>query len=97
MLKFVFQIDNFKNVKKYCFLFQAETIAYPEKVILDSGLNWWIIGGAALAGILLLILLIIILYKCGFFKRKRVNKDVTMTGNLQKKGEADHLLNENNK
>nr|CAH7714317.1 unnamed protein product [Callosobruchus chinensis] len=71
----------------------AETIAYPEIVLADSGLNWWIIAGAVLAGLLLLVLLIIFLYKCGFFKRKRVSDDPMMSGNLQKKGEAENLLN----
>lgn len=72
-------------------LFQAETVAYPE-IVLTEGLNWWIIGGAILAGLLLLILLIVILYKCGFFKRKRVSNDPTLSGNLQKRGESENLL-----
>ncbi|CAG9824822.1 unnamed protein product [Phaedon cochleariae] len=72
--------------------FSAQTIAYPEIVSTDSELNWVIIGGAVLAGLLLLIVLIIILCKCGFFKRNRPS-DHTLSGNLQKKEEADHLLN----
>ncbi|KAJ8911157.1 hypothetical protein NQ315_008342 [Exocentrus adspersus] len=71
--------------------FSAVTIAYPE-IVLGERLNWWIIGGAVLAGLVLLILLVVILYKCGFFKRKRVSKDPTLSGNLQKKGESENLL-----
>ncbi|KAJ8933057.1 hypothetical protein NQ318_023090 [Aromia moschata] len=70
----------------------AETIAYPQNILQDRGVNWWIIGGAVLAGLLLLIVLVVILYKCGFFKRKRISKDPTLSGNLQKKGESDQLL-----
>uniref|UniRef100_A0A6P7H0S8 Integrin alpha-PS1-like n=1 Tax=Diabrotica virgifera virgifera TaxID=50390 RepID=A0A6P7H0S8_DIAVI len=74
--------------------FSAETIAYPSIVSADTELNWLVIGGAVFVGLLLLILLIFVLYKCGFFKRKRISDDPTLSGNLQKKGEADHLLKE---
>ncbi|XP_056638036.1 integrin alpha-PS1-like isoform X2 [Diorhabda sublineata] len=74
--------------------YSAETIAYPAIVSADTELNWLIIGGAVFVGLLLLILLIFVLYKCGFFKRKRISDDPTLSGNLQKKSEADHLLTE---
>lgn len=81
-----------QDISNSLFEFQAETIAYPEVVITDSGFNWWIIGGAVLVGLFLLIVLVVILYKCGFFKRKRISDDPTLSGNLQKKEEVDQLL-----
>ncbi|CAG9863620.1 unnamed protein product [Phyllotreta striolata] len=74
--------------------FSDETIAYPEIVSADTEINWYIIGIAVVVGLILLIFIVVILYKCGFFKRKRVSKDPTLSGNLQKKDEADHLLKE---
>uniref|UniRef100_A0A5S6L3D8 Methylthioribulose-1-phosphate dehydratase n=1 Tax=Xenopus tropicalis TaxID=8364 RepID=A0A5S6L3D8_XENTR len=40
-----------------------------------GGIPWWIILIAVLAGILLLALLVFILWKCGFFKRKRLQEE----------------------
>ncbi|KAG8452398.1 hypothetical protein GDO86_004266 [Hymenochirus boettgeri] len=40
-----------------------------------GGIPWWIILIAVLAGILLLLLLVLILWKCGFFKRKRLQDE----------------------
>ena len=40
-----------------------------------KAIPWWIIVLAAVAGVLLLLLLIFILWKLGFFKRKRPDKD----------------------
>ncbi|XP_060521290.1 integrin alpha-PS1-like isoform X2 [Cylas formicarius] len=74
------------------FDFSAETLMYPETVQPYSELNIWIIVGAVIAGLLLLIVLVVILYKCGFFKRKRVSKDPTLSGNLLMKEENDKLL-----
>lgn len=76
---------------------QAETIAFPENVIADASLNWWIIGSSALAGLLLLIILIVILYKCGFFKRKRYQKEQMQSASVHKQDEAHNkLLNSDN-
>ncbi|KAG5899741.1 hypothetical protein JTB14_006079 [Gonioctena quinquepunctata] len=87
------EIPDIKNINPESIrFFSAETIAYPEIVVADSGLNWIIIGGAVLIGLFLLILLVFILYKCGFFKRKRISDDPTLSGNLQKKGEDETLL-----
>ena len=60
-------------------------------VLADTGVNIWIIIGSVIAGLLLLIIVIIILYKCGFFKRNRVN-DQTLSANLMKQGENETLL-----
>ncbi|KAJ3645381.1 hypothetical protein Zmor_023047 [Zophobas morio] len=68
-----------------------ETRGYPSVVLADTGVNIWIIIGSVIAGLLLLIIVIIILYKCGFFKRNRVN-DQTLSANLMKQGENETLL-----
>ncbi|XP_050311536.1 integrin alpha-PS1 [Anthonomus grandis grandis] len=74
-------------------VFGAETLVYPE-AISPPRINWWIIAAAVTAGLLLLIVLVVILYKCGFFKRKRV-KDGTLSGNLQKQTDESHTLLKN--
>lgn len=96
------QIRSYANVKitdvtfitkpDQVFGFSAETLVYPEAILPYSSLNWWIIGGAVIAGLLVLIVIVVILYKCGFFKRKRVTKDPTLSGNLLMKDENDRLL-----
>ncbi|XP_030754239.1 integrin alpha-PS1-like isoform X2 [Sitophilus oryzae] len=74
------------------FTYATETLVYPAAISPYSTINWWIIGIAIIAGLLLLVVLIVILYKCGFFKRKRVTKDPTLSGNLLSKDENDSLL-----
>ncbi|XP_018102878.1 integrin alpha-7 isoform X1 [Xenopus laevis] len=55
---------------------QINVMLYSEySVAALAGIPWWIILIAVLAGILLLALLVFILWKCGFFKRKRLQEE----------------------
>lgn len=67
--------------------------AYPALVLVDKGVNIWIIIGSVIAGLVLLFIVVFVLYKCGFFKRNRI-KDQTLSGNLKRQGESETLLNE---
>lgn len=66
----------------------VETHAYPElrDQVPSSVIPIWIIIVGIIVGLFLLALVAFILWKCGFFKRKRL--DPTLSGNLEKNSES---------
>ncbi|XP_070506868.1 integrin alpha-PS1 isoform X2 [Chironomus tepperi] len=69
-----------------------ETHAYPElhDQVPSGPIPLWVIIVGILVGLFLLALVAFILWKCGFFKRRR--PDPTLSGNLEKTGEARPFL-----
>ncbi|CAJ0943125.1 unnamed protein product, partial [Mesorhabditis belari] len=55
---------------------QVATLAYPDRPALDDtrSVPWWIIVLAVLVGLLILAVIVLICWRCGFFKRNRVNQ-----------------------
>ncbi|XP_017776117.1 PREDICTED: integrin alpha-PS1 [Nicrophorus vespilloides] len=71
---------------------RAETSCFPENTDQNTSVQIWLIIVSVVVGVIVLLLIIFILYKCGFFKRNRVD-DHTLSGNLMKVGESENLLN----
>ncbi|XP_044253788.1 integrin alpha-PS1 isoform X2 [Tribolium madens] len=71
----------------------VKVVAFPALTLVDKGVNIWIIIGSVIAGLVLLVIVVFVLYKCGFFKRNRI-QDHTLSGNLKKQGENETLLKE---
>ncbi|PAV81558.1 hypothetical protein WR25_08553 [Diploscapter pachys] len=64
---------------------QATTIAYPDRPAIGEPrpAPWWLYLISVLIGLLILAILAYILYKCGFFKRKRVDEPSLYTAELK--------------
>ncbi|XP_071532933.1 integrin alpha-8-like isoform X1 [Panulirus ornatus] len=52
---------------------------------------WWVYLVSVLGGLLVLVIIILIMWKCGFFKRKRVEKPDSM---MEKKGDMQAVIEE---
>ncbi|CAI2348463.1 unnamed protein product [Caenorhabditis sp. 36 PRJEB53466] len=61
------------------------TFAYPDRPAIGETrpVPWWILAVAAFIGLLILLLLIFVLYKCGFFKRNRLDQPSLYTAQLR--------------
>lgn len=70
----------YEAMKKFEIISEAGPVPVPKEEVVPL----WIYILSALAGILLLLLLILLLWKCGFFKRNRPNRQSPETTPLKK-------------